>query len=556
MVSNRVDSQKISAFKLFLATLGGGDRNILGRAGVDGTRLAGRGIAAIIPALFGAAAVCIAFRYAFDLSLAGAALAGLIWGGIVLCFDLSLMTHGSDGRLLGRVAGFGLRAIVAVLAAFTFASPIVIWMFSSDIAVRVAADQQNGLASYNSGVIAPKYAPKVAKDNAAIKTYQGQLTSAAQSVASAQQAVQKAQTALTCEGQGVQGAAGCGSGTGKYGQGPVYQVRLTELTNAQANLKTAQATQQSVDAQVGPELTAAKTDLATLNTQQKTDYTAAQARYSSDDGLIARWTALNELEASSATVRMRAWGLEALIVAIDLSAVIARMVTTTPSYDEIVKLERAKVRHLAADEDDDYDEHMLRRRTNRQTDTAMENAWHDARLAVERENAAAWAEVQRRKTRAWVASETGEPWGGEAGEEDLDDEFERLTRDSERLEGDGAEAGAFHGAPVIDGPDLGTFAANMQAHEHMAVRFHPRSAQVAWVGVGLLGVLTALLLLLRMAGSAVTGDWLALLALAAAVGMAVYTRGFRRGPAWTHHAGFAVGLLVIPVAAMLVLLSL
>jgi len=545
VVSDGVDSQRVSKFKLLLATLGGGDRNILARSGIDGTQLVGRGIAAIIPAVFGAAAVCIAFKYAFALSLPGAAVAGLVWGGIVLCFDLSLMTQGSDGRLVGRIVRFGLRAIVAVLAAFTFASPIVIWMFSSDIAVQVAADEQNGLASYNKNVIAPKYAAKIAKDNVAITSYQGQLTAASQSVVNAQQSVQTAMVQLTCEGQGINDTAGCGAGTGKYGQGPVYQVRLTELENAQANLTEAEAAEKSVDTEVGPQLQAAKSDLANLNSEEKSDYASAEVRYGHDDGLIARWTALNELEASSATVRLRAYGLEALIVAVDLSAVIARMVTTTPSYDRMVRLERAKVEHFAADEDDDFEEHMLRRRTQRQAETAMENAWHDAQLAVARDDAAAWAEVQRHRIRAWVESETGRPWGGETAQEAQVSDFQSPTRDTVGL-----------AAAPIGGPSLGMFAAEMKPHENVPVPFDARLTRVAWIGVGLLGVLGAVLLLLHLTDSAVAGDWLAALGIAAALATAIYTRGFRRGPGWAHQAGFAVGLLVLPIVTMIVLLNL
>jgi hypothetical protein len=537
----------MNRIKLLLATLGGGERSILTRSGVDGTRLAGRGIAAIIPAIFGAGAVCIAFKYAFALSLPAAAAAGLVWGGIVLCFDLSLMTHGSDGGLVRRVAGFGLRAVVAVLAAFTFASPIVIWMFSSDIAVRVALDQQNGLASYNKNVIGPKYAGETAKDDAAITSYQTQLANAQRSVSSAQLAVQNAKTQLTCEGSGVADAAGCGTGTGKFGEGPVYRVRVTELENAEAGLAQAEAAQKAVEGAVGPQLQAAKSGLASLSSEENSDYASAEARYGRDDGLIARWTALNELEASSPTVRLRAWGLEALIVAIDLSAVIARMVTTTPSYDRRVEVERDQVRRLAADEEADLEERMLRRRTERQAETAMQDAWHNARLAVNGDDAAAWTEVERHRIRAWVETETGQRW---------DSDFPQAARDSD-VPGPTKDSVGLMAAPAenIPGPDLGTFTANMRAHEQVPERFDGRATRFAWIGVGLLGALGAVLLLLRLDHSAVNGDWLAPLGIAAALAMAAYTRGFRQGPAWAHQAGFAVGCLVIPLAASIVLLN-
>ena len=51
-----------------------------------------------------------------------------------------------------------------MLAAFTFASAIVMFMFARDIAVQVAKDQQTDLARYNSTVIVPAYAAKITAD--------------------------------------------------------------------------------------------------------------------------------------------------------------------------------------------------------------------------------------------------------------------------------------------------------------------------------------------------------------------------------------------------------
>jgi hypothetical protein len=533
VVSSLSNERQISRFKLFLATLGGADRKILVKANVDSTRLAGRGIAALIPALFGGAALCIAFRYAFSLPLVGAALAGVVWGFIVLCFDLSLMTHGSDGGLLGKIVGFGLRAIVAVLAAYTFASPIVIWMFARDIGVQVAADQQNGLASYNRNVIEPKYAAKIGADNNAIASYQGQLTAAAQSVNKARQAVQAAQTALACEGQGVKGAAGCGDETGKFGQGPVYQVRLTELNEAKANFTNATAAQQTVDSQVGPELQKARTDLATQQAAQKTDYLAARARYGADDGLIARWTALNELEATSATVRLRAYGLEALIIALDLSAVIARIVTTTSSYDQRVQLERDKVAMGATKEREDYAEEIERGRISREADTSKHEMWTDAGLVVEQHKVSQW--VQNRTGTPYTAGSTTSASPSSAGAPGQPG----TTRSSQTL----------YAAPV-QGSTFGQYVSGSTPQHLVPFPLSPWERLLALLGAALVGALGAVLAVLAVAGVAVTAGWLAWVALLPVLGLAAYSHGFRIGALWVHRAAYAVGLagLVLPVA--------
>ena len=48
-----------------LTTLGGADSQILARARVDTAEMTGRGIAALIPAVFGGLAAVISFRYAY-----------------------------------------------------------------------------------------------------------------------------------------------------------------------------------------------------------------------------------------------------------------------------------------------------------------------------------------------------------------------------------------------------------------------------------------------------------------------------------------------------------
>jgi hypothetical protein len=118
--------------------LGGADPRILAKARVDAPEMTGRGIAALIPAVFGGLAALICFRYAYALPLATAALAGAGWAVVVLCFDLSLMTAAPDRGRISSAVTFGLRAIVSVLAAFTFASAIVMFMFARDISTQVA----------------------------------------------------------------------------------------------------------------------------------------------------------------------------------------------------------------------------------------------------------------------------------------------------------------------------------------------------------------------------------------------------------------------------------
>ena len=153
--------RKLSRIRFVLASLGGADTKILAKAPVDATEMTGRGIAALIPALFGGLAALISFRYAYSLPLLAAAAAGAGWAVVVLCFDLSLMTAAPDRRRISRAVTFGSRAIVSVLAAFTFASAIVMFMFAKDISTfRWPRTSRPIWPYYNTTVIIPAYDAK------------------------------------------------------------------------------------------------------------------------------------------------------------------------------------------------------------------------------------------------------------------------------------------------------------------------------------------------------------------------------------------------------------
>ena len=133
------------------------------------------------------------------------------------------MTSAPDRHPAARAVTFGLRAVVSVLAAFTFAGAIVMFIFASDIGVQVAKNQQTDLAHYNSTVIVPAYAATIKTYQDTVTTDQSEINQADQAVAHWQQQVAGAKIRVTCEAQGISQFAGCRQGTGLTGQGAVYR---------------------------------------------------------------------------------------------------------------------------------------------------------------------------------------------------------------------------------------------------------------------------------------------------------------------------------------------
>jgi hypothetical protein len=542
----RTSGLKPSRLQRVLSVLGGADSQILARARVDTAEMTGRGIAALIPAVFGGLAALISFRYAYGLPLTAAAAAGAGWAAVVLCFDLSLMTSAPDRRPVARAVTFGLRAVVSVLAAFTFASAIVMFMFARDIGVQVAKDQQTNLARYNSTVIVPAYAGTIKADQNTIAADQGVIGRADQAVAYWQQRVANDELQVTCEAQGVSQFAGCGQGTGLTGQGSVYQVRLTELRKDQAALARAQAQATATKDRLSPQIAAAQTGLSQAKQQEQANYATAKARYAHNDGLIARWRALRELENSSGSVRTEVWLLEGLIIAIDLAAVIAKMTSKTPTYNRVLEAERKKVALRAAETEEDAADAIELRRAEREARAHIYQAALDAVVEVAFDVLDAWKQVARWRIAAWVDEQTGEWPSGASG---ADSSGQPNARPGKQ-HGHGGPAGI-----PINSYSLGGLVDVSQPHERTPVTISKPLARLAWLGFSLQAALGGALLLSHAAHAAVAGGWLVLVTLAAAVALAIYSHGFRRGPSWAHLAAFGTGLLGLALPVVIILVN-
>ena len=537
---------KPSWLRRVLTTLGGADSQILARAQVDTAEMSGRGIAALIPAVFGGLAAVISFGYAYQLPPSAAAAAGVGWAVVVLLFDLSLMTSAPDRHPAARAVTFGLRAVVSVLAAFTFAGAIVMFMFARDIGVQVARNQQTDLARYNSTVIVPAYAAKIKPYQDTITTDQGEINQAGQAVAYWQQQVAGAKIQVTCEAQGISQVAGCGQGTGQTGQGPMYQVRLAELSQDQADLVRAQAQATATKTRLAPQIGSAQTGLSRAKQQEQADYAAAKARYEQDDGLIARWRALGQLENASQGVRTEVWLLEGLIIAIDLTAVIVKVTSKTPSYNRVLEAERKKVVLHATQDEEDVANLVELSRAEREARAQVHQGVLDALVDVALDVMDAWKQVARH----WIGSWVDEQTGGRRSRTSGGGSNWPPNMGPDRQYGHGVPAGV-----PVSSHSLGGLMDLAQPHERMPVAMPKALTRMAWLGTGLQVALGGALLLAHAVHADVTGGWLILVTSAAAAALAIYSRGFRRGPAWAHLATFGTALLGLALPIVIVLIN-
>jgi Domain of unknown function (DUF4407) len=542
-----VRTPAVSWFRRLLARLGGADSAVLDRAVVDATEMTGRGFAALIPAIFGGLAATVAFEYAYSLPVAGAAVAGCAWALLVLLFDLSLMSAAPGRGLASRVVTYGTRALISVLAAFTFAGPLVLFMYARDITVRMLADQQTDLAAYNHDHIVAVYAPAISADSSQIAAGQGDIDAANRAVAGLLRATENAGVQALCESGGLSGEFGCQRGTGLTGKGPAYLVRLGQLRNDQVNLAAARAQAAAVRARLAPRIQALQADRTTAQRQERSAYQAAQARYLADNGLIARWRALGELERAHPIIATDVRLLEALIVAVDLSAVLAKVSSRTPSYDRVLEAERRKVTLDATRSDEEASGELDRWRAERDASAEIDDARQEARVDVELERLQAHVEVQRWRIRGWVSQQTGGPPPFAARG---DPPWSPSSRNA---------AGRDHRGtgpdPRIQAVSLGQFLRDSRPHEREPVAMAPALRRLSWIGVAVLSALTVAALLARAAHATLTAGWIAPAALAASLALAIYTRGFRQGPSWAQRAAFGLALASLALPAVIFALN-
>ena len=212
----------------------------------------------------------------------------------------------------------------------------------------------------------------------------------------------------------------------------------------------------------------------------------------------------------------------------------------------MLKAKRKKVAlHAALDEEDAADAIDLRR-AEREARADIHQAGLDAQAEVTLHALDAWKQVEQWRIRAWVDEQTGGQQSHTSGT--------GSGRQPPPRHG-GRRAPGAAGAIPIKGHSLSRLVEDIRPHERMPVAMAPPLTRVAWIGVGLLSALGAALFLAQAAHAAVAGGWLVLLALAAALALAIYSRGFRRGPAWAHRAAFTTGLLGLALPVVIILMN-
>jgi Domain of unknown function (DUF4407) len=285
----------------------------------------------------------------------------LAWGWIIFSVDRWLMssTHGVRGR--SRVLIFIPRLALAILLAFTIAEPLTLCIFQNTLDSTAQTTRTQQLDAYKSQldtcnpvsgqwdsspacdgnhlpVANPPYA--VEQKLAAARQQQAQL----ESILGPLEAENQKLTSIA------QGECAGTTGTdmsGAAGNGPLCRndraaVRNYATENGLA-AKQAQLTklQTSITGTIPQASSAQQTYGTQLNTAIIKAIDARREDQSKQIGIIDEWNALEQLSSQSAFVFFGHWLLVLVMIALDCLPVLAKLMSESSTYDQLIAEERA-----------------------------------------------------------------------------------------------------------------------------------------------------------------------------------------------------------------------
>ncbi|MGH3169547.1 MAG: DUF4407 domain-containing protein, partial [Trebonia sp.] len=285
----------------------------------------------------------------------------LVWGWMIFSVDRWLITstHGVSG--VSRVLIFIPRLVLAVLLAFTIAEPLTLRIFQNTLNATVATTRTERLQTYQSHLqtcnpvsgqwdtspACAGYHLTVANPPNAV---QQKLANAEQQEVQLKSAINSEEAQeqkLTFIEQGeCAGTAGLDM-SGQAGNGPLCSqdrkianayVQQSGLPAQQARLIALQAQVSALTQQTG---TAQQIYASQLHTAITNAVAARRQDLGNQIGIIDEWTALEQLSSQSSFVFFGHWLLVLVMIALDCLPVLAKLMSGSSSYDQLLASQRA-----------------------------------------------------------------------------------------------------------------------------------------------------------------------------------------------------------------------
>ncbi|MGD0067326.1 MAG: DUF4407 domain-containing protein [Streptosporangiaceae bacterium] len=285
----------------------------------------------------------------------------LVWGWFIFSVDRWLITSTHGVRGLNRVFILVPRLVLAILLAFTIAEPLTLRIFQNTLDSTAQTTRTKELdqyqsqlqtcnpvsgtwvssaacAGYHLSVANPPYG--IQQKLATAKQQQAQLDS----VIGAEQAQEQKLTSIA-QGE-CAGTAGA-SMTGTAGDGPRCKADWA-AANAyaqQSGLGTKESELGTLQTSIGGMIQQAGVAQQTYASQLHAAITVAVATRQKDQskqiGIIEEWNALELLSSQSSFVFFGHWLLVLVMMALDCLPVLAKLMSESSTYDELIAEQRA-----------------------------------------------------------------------------------------------------------------------------------------------------------------------------------------------------------------------
>jgi hypothetical protein len=474
----------------------GGRRAVLRHAPSELPFYNGLGVAVILTGLVSGATLSYTISIVLDEPVKHLWLLFLVWAMFIVNVDRLMMMSLHSRR---QIAGIIPRVLFTLVIGVQVAEAVVLPLFQPEIAQQLTTTQFIDLTGRQT-VITHFYNPQIVADEQRINSVQQQENAIIQQ--------RNHDTYISnCEAK----EKAC-SLTHELGCGPVCQ-HYAQLAAAQ------QAELNAVAPRDNAEIKQLTLDIKSLTTAEDQQIATAQSTTAHDAGLLARETALAQVVKAHPGVGIIVWLIRAALVLADLLPL------------------TFKIMHLRAD-------------------SPYEQVW----AALRRQECLAAHQIDRR-TEVKKARIDGKARADQEINQvviDVDHDIRINEQESRAPWGTAAGSGASRPAhqPPVEALSLSSFVSNMQghgSHESMPVPV-PRTLAIAgWTGTGLLVAFSCGLTLLGLHGHQwPPAEMPAVFLASAAVSLMVFTRGFRRAPAWAQQASFVTLLagLGLPLVAV------
>ncbi|CAM3558982.1 DUF4407 domain-containing protein [Pontibacter korlensis] len=299
---------------------------------------------------------------------------GLFWGAVIFNLDRFIVsTLRKEGKFWKELLMVTPRILLALVLAVVISKPLELKIFDKEIQA-VLKEKQAELAIQHKQLVGRQFAEvdSVKADIAAIR----------QEVEAKLQERNRLYDAVAAEADGT-------GGTGKVGQGPIYEEKKRQYDKVDEELKLLQA-----DAQ--ERINQRQQRINDLMAKYDETVAEGQESFSNYDGLMARINALDELP------WLPVFFITLLFICLETAPIFTKLISSKGPYDDILKgieherttqeMQRVAERQKQYDTRQEVAEAKFAARREYEMDAKREEerVKSDAHLEVVRESAAVW----------------------------------------------------------------------------------------------------------------------------------------------------------------------